>query len=269
MQISYAVQNSNCKWPTNMLHPTNPNHLSHTTKWPERWRPWTQEKATDLDGIQAEHLKAALPPSSPSWLPSSGFRLPGCPTQHEDREENTTRKEGQIQHHYEQPQRYNYHLNSGEDLRTQFEEQDRAPASVSPPIRIHRGPLPPNGRPLSHGIHIRSQSKQVLPGSGHTWFRESIQCGFSSHPLPGPIQKGYCPRHMACSEGHVRRPQRNSMLEKHIQQKIHNRTGVGQGKLLSPLLYKVYADNLLQKLCKACSTSISHALKNDGTPYTP
>ena len=152
------------------------------------------------------------------------------PLQHEDREENTTRKEGQIQHHYEQPQRYNYHLNSGEDLRTHSEEQDRAPASVSPPIRIHRGPLPPNGSPLSHGTHIRSQNEQVLPGSGHTWFRESLRCGFSSHPLPGPIQEGYCPRHMACSEGNVRRPHRNSMLEKHIQQKIHNRTGGGTRK---------------------------------------
>ena len=170
------------------------------------------------------------------------------PTQHEDREENTTCKEGQIKHHYEQPQRYNYHLNSGEDLGTHSEEQDRAPASVSPPIRIHRGPLPPNGSPFSHGIHIRSQSEQVLPGSGHTWFRKSLRCGFSSHPLPGPIQDGYCPRHMAWSEGHVRRPQRNSTLENTYSRKYTIGQGVGQGKILSLLLYKVYADNLLQKL---------------------
>ena len=276
---------------------------SHTTKWPKRWRPWTQESRGP-----GWHTNRAPQGSPHHHHPRPGYPLQWpyptrCPTQHEDREENTTRKEGQVQHHYEQPQGYNYHLNSGEDLRIHSDEQDRPPASVSPQIRIDRGPLPPNGSFVSHGIHIRSQSEQVLPGSRHTWFRESLRCGFSSYPLRilDLFKKGSAPDIWLAVKDMYEGISETVCWKNTYSRKYTIGQGVGQGKIPSPLLYKVYADNLQEKLedsglgvymgthsldpphapttsylcppksqiCKACSTSISHTLENDGTPYTP
>ena len=55
--------------------------------------------------------------------------------------------------------------------------------------------------------------------------------------------------HMACSEGHVRKASVKRYARKNTYSRKHTiGHGEEQGKILSPLLYKVYADNLLQKL---------------------
>ena len=132
---------------------------------------------------------------------------------------------------------------------------------------------------MSHGSHIISQNHQVFPSSDHAWQTKSLTWL--------PIQEG-----------------KKGIASDIYSRKTHNRTGCCTGKYLDSTLihytrsmkttfYKTLktldraqtsglpsldtphvltgscSSPLESQICRACSTSIIHTLKNGGTPYIP
>ena len=215
-----------------MLHPTNPNHLSHTMKWPERWRPWTQERPRTC-WMAYEQSTSKQPPLPPNM--KTGKKIPLA-------------KKGKsniiMSNHRGITITWTLGKTYGHILKNKI------------------GPLPQSALQFGFTEGLCPQMAVLCltePISKAKTNRSSLVVAtldsekaydVVSHPILFLylFKKGIAPDiWLAMKEMY------EGLIETVCWKNTYSRKytiglGVGQGKILSPLLYKVYADNLLQKL---------------------